>query len=182
MKNVLHSSETNEWYTPTEYIEAARAVMGSIDLDPASSRQANETVKAGRFFDKLMNGLEHEWWGNVFLNPPYGKISGRSNQDIWSERLIREYECKAVKQAILIINAVPDRKWFARLWHYPICFTRTRIKFNSPLKIKAKSPTHGSAIVYMGDQLTVFNTVFSVFGHIVWPDHLITISRCPLPG
>ena len=47
----LKSSTSNEWYTPAQYIEAARLVMGSIDLDPASSALANETVKAT------------EWWG-----------------------------------------------------------------------------------------------------------------------
>src|SRR5262245_55434393 len=40
-----------ESFTPSIYIEAARAVMDGIDLDPASNAHANETVKAREFFD-----------------------------------------------------------------------------------------------------------------------------------
>ena len=37
---------TNEWFTPEQYITAAREVMGEIDLDPAPHRIEQETVRA----------------------------------------------------------------------------------------------------------------------------------------
>jgi len=36
MSHVKNNSGNNEWYTPPHYIESARKVLGSIDLDPAS--------------------------------------------------------------------------------------------------------------------------------------------------
>ena len=41
--------DSNDWHTPTRYIEAARQVLGRIDLDPFSSEIANQTVRADRF-------------------------------------------------------------------------------------------------------------------------------------
>jgi len=36
----------NNWYTPARYIEAARTVLGEIDLDPASDARGQSVVQA----------------------------------------------------------------------------------------------------------------------------------------
>jgi hypothetical protein len=78
----------NEWYTPAEYIERARRVMGVFDLDPASNTIAQERVQASKFFTKEDDGLVREWHGRVWLNPPY------SQPEIghFIEKLVTEYE------------------------------------------------------------------------------------------
>ena len=64
-------NKTYEYYTPYAIIDAARATMGGIDVDPSSSVEANRVVKAQTFYTKEQNGLEQDWWGNVWMNPPF---------------------------------------------------------------------------------------------------------------
>lgn len=63
-----------EWYTPSWLIDKVRSFYaGRIDLDPASSFRANEVVRATSYFTQGDDGLAREWWGNVWVNHPYGK-------------------------------------------------------------------------------------------------------------
>lgn len=71
-KQINQTSGVVEYYTPGFVTDAARYVMGAIDLDPASSVKANETVKAKRFFTKDIDGLSRRWEGKVFMNHPFG--------------------------------------------------------------------------------------------------------------
>jgi hypothetical protein len=65
---LIHSSESAEWFTPPRYIQAVREVLGGIDLDPASSRAANRIVGAARYFTAADNGYGREWHSRIFLN------------------------------------------------------------------------------------------------------------------
>jgi hypothetical protein len=46
-----------EWYTPQQYIDLARDVLGEIDLDPASCAEANRIVRVTRYYDIHDNRL-----------------------------------------------------------------------------------------------------------------------------
>ena len=118
---------SNEWYTQPKYIEAAREVMGAIDLDPASCAAANQIVKATRYYTQEQNGLEQDWTAeSIWINPPYNRtvsMLGRRLSLIkaFSDKLIREYEAGHVKQAILLATSEVNAKWFQPLWKYTIC-------------------------------------------------------------
>ncbi len=160
------TSKSNEWYTPSRYVQAAREVMGNIDLDPASNPTANEVIQAATYYDKETNGLDKEWAGRVWMNPPYGRDETGSNQDIWTRRLIDHFNAGAVTEAVVLVNASVDTRWFQPLWDFPICFPDHRINFYTSDSI-ASGSTHGSALVYLGHNEEKFKSVFKQFGPIV---------------
>ncbi len=161
-------STSYEWYTPARYVEAARRVMGRIDMDPASCAEANKIVQASTFYDKETDGLLHDWPGTVWLNPPYCRSAGYvSNQDIWTCRLIAQYKAGITTEAMLLVGSSTDTAWFQRLWAYPVCFTDHRIDFYRPGGSDINRATHGSAFVYLGPQIQRFIEVFQQFGSIV---------------
>jgi hypothetical protein len=69
--HIAQRTGEQEWYTPAEYIAAARRALGDIDLDPATSAIAQRTVKARHYFTRDEDGLVRPWRGRVWLNPPY---------------------------------------------------------------------------------------------------------------
>lgn len=161
----LQSSDSNEWFTPWEYIDAARQLMGSIDLDPASNEYANQVVQATQFYTLQDSGLEHDWPGNVWLNPPYGFTNSKSNQEIWTQRLIEQYP-HITTEAVLLVNANTEAKWFQPLYDYLICLTNHRIRFYNTSG-DASQPTQGNALVYFGKQRKRFIELFSQFGTVI---------------
>lgn len=162
----LLMSESNEWYTPAVYVEAARELMGDIDLDPASNELANEVIQADTYYDIETNGLDKDWAGRIWLNPPYGITDGKSNQEVWAHRLMKQYGDKITTEAILLVNANTEAKWFQPLYNYPICFTDHRIRFYNT-EGASSQPTQGNAFVYFGEQEARFIELFKQFGPIV---------------
>lgn len=154
-------TSVNEWYTPPQYIAMAREVMGGIDLDPATSEVANDVVKAEKYFTVKDDGLSQDWFGRVWLNPPYSQPAIFN----FIEKLTGEYSAGNVDQAICLTHNYTDTQWFhlAASVCSAVCFTRGRIGFLSPTGEKA-SATQGQAFFYYGSNTAGFTAVFSAVG------------------
>ena len=163
--HVSNNTGENEWYTPPQYIEAALAVMGSIDLDPASCELANRTVKATNFFTKEDCGLDHVWLGNVWLNPPYAQpLIGQ-----FAEKITAEVEFGNAKQACVLVNNATETAWFQRMMEQAsaVCFPTGRVRFLDQ-DGKPGAPLQGQAVLYFGKRRSAFTKAFSQFGFVLF--------------
>ena len=143
-----------EYYTPIEIVEAARNVMGSIDLDPASSAMANKRIKATRFYS--CGGLDKPWFGNVWMNHPFS----RENNPQWIKKLINEYNINPDLAACCITYVSTSEKWFRPLLDFPQCFLFPRTNYYTPDGEKKTGVTKGSVVSYLGVNREKFVDVF----------------------
>lgn len=162
--HVCHNSGVSEWYTPAEYIEAARRVMGGIDLDPASCEAANAVVGATRYYSEADDGLVQQWAGRVWMNPPYSQPAVAH----FCHRLIDSYVTGLVSAAVVLVNNATETGWFQELAEVAaaLCFPRGRVRFWHPERESA-APLQGQAVVYLGQAPHVFCPEFSHFGLVV---------------
>lgn len=143
-----HSMDSPEWYTPSPLVEAARKTMGAIDLDPASHVEANEHVKAVRFFDIEDDGLKQEWHGRIFHNPPGGQVN-----EFWL-KLLKEWRAMHIDQAIWIGYSLEQLQTLQQCGasHTPLnfatCFTSKRIAF---IENKAKKAARIEKLLLKGE-------------------------------
>lgn len=159
--HVAHNSGENEWYTPREFIDAARTVLGRIDLDPATSERANEVVQAEFIYTAEDDGLSKDWGGRVWMNPPYAaELIGR-----FTEKLKAEYLAEHVIAAICLVNNATETQWFQSLASVAtaICFPERRIRFWNPSG-QPGAPLQGQAFLFIGTDPSAFIRVFAPLG------------------
>lgn len=119
-------SRTNEWLTPPEILRA----LGEFDLDPCAPVKRPWSI-ARHHFTIEDNGLAHEWFGRVWLNPPY------------STELIKLFMKRMAghHNGIALTFARTETEFFHK-YVWPSCdsilFIEGRIAFHNTAGIKAK--------------------------------------------
>ena len=106
-----------EWYTPPWIF----STLGlDFDLDPCSPVDGPVTP-AGHHFTAHDDGLSREWFGMVWLNPPYGKETGK-----WLNRMSLH------NRGVALIYARTETEFFHRyVWTCAsgVFFFRGRLHF-----------------------------------------------------
>lgn len=108
--------KNDEWLTPRDWIER----LGPFDLDPcAPSSQPWPTAETT--YDKKQDGLAHEWFGKVWLNPPFGREAIK-----WMRRMVSH------NNGIALLPARTETAMFYEcVWYKAtaICFVKGRPHF-----------------------------------------------------
>jgi len=138
-QRTMFSSATDNWATPQHFFDALERMYGKFDLDPCASA---DNAKCQRYFTKDDNGLAQHWSGNVFCNPPYGRVIGD-----WVEKSYRM--ATGSTTVVMLIPARTDTKY----WHdyvmnaKQILFVKGRLRFGDG---RGSAP-FPSAVVVFGD-------------------------------
>lgn len=167
-------NRNDEWYTPKEVIDRVHAVLGEIDLDPASNPFSNTWIKAKNIYTKEDNGLTKVWEGKVFTNPPYsaGLISK------FTKKLHDEFMSGRCEEFICLTNQGTDTQWNSWLRKFTQAFTIGRLKFVKPDGTNDGGTSRGQCFTYAGPNTLKFMEVFNdgAFSYVA-NAHLLNAGR-----
>jgi phage N-6-adenine-methyltransferase len=134
--SVHFSSKTDDWYTPDEFFDTYNQ-KHNFKLDVCASAS---NAKCENFFTVEDNGLEQEWTGSCWMNPPYGRSIGK-----WMQKA---YESSVYNNAtvVCLVPSRTDTKW----WHDyamkgDIEFIKGRLKFGGA---KENAPFPSAVIIF----------------------------------
>lgn len=179
-------SESNERYTPKEIVDIAKYAFGGLpDLDPASNPAANSWIGAKVFFGIEQDGLSKPWFGNVWLNPPYGKTGNQSNVNLWARKCCEELQIESVQGLAFLCGARHLRlEWVLELMSFDNALTllfADRIQFlripqnrignldNLGMLERMTQPTDNNALIYVGHNPRAFIAAAAAFGIVLQP-------------
>lgn len=128
----------NEWGTPWWVVKDACAMLDitAFNLDPAAT-EANK--KASQYFNREQDGLRQDWFGWVWLNPPFSRSlslcepeCGRSScmkrgshlteaqhgAKDFARKAVQELEAGRVEAIAWHGPVAPDTDWYGLLWPF----------------------------------------------------------------
>ena len=113
----LFSSKTDMWETPQDFFDQLDAEF-HFETDVCATP---ENAKCSRYFTPEMDGLQQEWTGVCWCNPPYGRKIGK-----WVKKA-----AESDATVVMLIHARTDTAWFHDYIYgkAEIRFVRGRLRF-----------------------------------------------------
>lgn len=133
-----HRGQSDTWLTPPHIYKS----LGDFDLDPCG-HESNKTAKKLIVLPNC--GLKSEWFGRIWLNPPYGPAT-----KIWLDKMEKHNFGTA------LVLSRTDTKWFHKACKKAkaLLFLEGRINHLKPGMVeysKNSSATCGSVLIAFGN-------------------------------
>lgn len=166
MAGHIATAARTDWCTPKVVLDPVRAFFsGRIDLDPCGNKDSLVDARSSCWGpgDLGGDGLERNWEGSVYCNPPFG-----AGLDRWIHKAAYDATNLCRCEVVMLIPASVD----TRAWQEVIlptaaavCFWRGRIRF---VGAKAAAPM-ACALVYWGPRAQRFEATFEKHGRVIRP-------------
>lgn len=148
MNSQVVSYSEDDFISPPDLAATTAAFFGgSIDLDPASSDDANLIIQADRFFTWRENGLKQPWKADsVYLFPPKSTLNGEEQPK--DTRLFQK-NLRFKKSAQRVWLELCYKKWLHNEFGHAVIFLTSsevallvtqKIGFDFPLCVLAERP------------------------------------------
>lgn len=131
---VHFSSNSDNWGTPKDLFDRLNKDL-KFDLDVCANKH---NAKLKNYFDETINGLEQDWYGNCWMNPPYSK----GNQKLWVLKALEEIDKDNVETVTMLLPARTDTKLYhdyiipsLRYSDNWLCYLKGRVKFEQTVKL-----------------------------------------------
>lgn len=127
--------------------------FGGFTLDVAA---APHNTKCDEFYTREDNGLEQEWAGRVWCNPPYSDLGA------WVAKAWREFNTGRAEAIVMLVPANrTEQKWWQELvepdrdrgGQFSVEFLPGRMRFDRPTAVigpKGDRPPFGCALLIWG--------------------------------
>lgn len=119
-KELMFSSETDMWATPQEFFNRLNKVF-RFETDVCA---LPENTKCSRYYTPETDGLQQQWTGVCWMNPPYGREIGK-----WVEKAFRSAKDNGATVVCLLPARVDTRWWHDYCDKGEVKFLKGRLKF-----------------------------------------------------
>ena len=139
-KNAAATSAVNDpappyqVFSPSPLVAIVRTVLGGIDLDPASSKEAQRGVEAREWYGPKEDGVSQIWKGKVYCFPPLHQVSA------FADKLSISVTTPGVESAAFLAPSDSAPEWAQKLLTSSELTIVVPRRGSQPLMMEATTP------------------------------------------